>query len=153
MRAGRFGVGVFAAFLLGPQIAVVTRHVTAAEDQGLEFVASLEDEHIQLRRCSAKSRNACRRSAQRAGVSTTRSTVVCTLGSRRNPMELVPLRLAATDCSDWCGHPGDALAGGTRVPADVALRKRTVSQVGSKAISVHLFGALNACRRLPLTES
>ena len=54
MRAGRFGVGVFAAFLLGPQIAVVTRHVTAAEDQGLEFVASLEDEHIQLRRCSTK---------------------------------------------------------------------------------------------------
>jgi hypothetical protein len=47
MRAGRFGVGAFAAFLLGPSITVRTRYIAA--EQGVEFRASLEEELVELR--------------------------------------------------------------------------------------------------------
>jgi hypothetical protein len=46
MRAGRFGVGGFAAFLLGPECHVVTRHVEA--ERGLRFKASLSKDLIEL---------------------------------------------------------------------------------------------------------
>jgi hypothetical protein len=49
-RSGRFGIGVLAGFLLGEEIHVTTRHVTAAEDEGLSFTCRLEDEVIQLER-------------------------------------------------------------------------------------------------------
>jgi hypothetical protein len=46
MKAGKFGVGAFAAFLLGPEVRVTTRHVTAR--RGVSFVASLDDDLVQL---------------------------------------------------------------------------------------------------------
>lgn len=47
-RTGTFGVGVFAAFLLGNRIEVVTRHVD--EDTGFEFNATLNTSVIELRK-------------------------------------------------------------------------------------------------------
>lgn len=46
MKAGRFGVGAFAAFLLGAEMHVRTRHVEAA--RGFSFTASLDRDLIQL---------------------------------------------------------------------------------------------------------
>ncbi len=46
MKAGRFGVGVFAAFLLGPEVQVTTRHVESG--RGIKFVARLDDDLVQL---------------------------------------------------------------------------------------------------------
>jgi molecular chaperone HtpG len=46
MKAGRFGVGAFAAFLLGPEVKVVTRHVEAA--RGLRFAAHLNGDLVEL---------------------------------------------------------------------------------------------------------
>jgi hypothetical protein len=46
-KVGRFGVGAFAAFLLGREIRVRTRHVSA--DRGVEFVASMEEDLVELR--------------------------------------------------------------------------------------------------------
>ena len=46
LRSGRFGVGVLAAFLIGDQINVTTRHFT--EKSGIWFVAGLDDEYIQF---------------------------------------------------------------------------------------------------------
>jgi signal transduction histidine kinase len=50
LRAGRFGVGALASFLLGPELQVSTRHVEEAE--GIAFSASVETEFIELRRFS-----------------------------------------------------------------------------------------------------
>lgn len=48
LRAGRFGVGALASFLLGPEIEVVTRHV---EDEiGIRFTASVDSEHVELKK-------------------------------------------------------------------------------------------------------
>lgn len=49
LRAGRFGVGALASFLLGPELEVSTRHVDQSE--GVAFNASVETELIELRRC------------------------------------------------------------------------------------------------------
>jgi hypothetical protein len=46
MKAGRFGVGVFASFLLGPEVCVSTRH--ASSKRGIRFSARLDDDLIQL---------------------------------------------------------------------------------------------------------
>lgn len=48
LRSGRFGVGALAAFLLGDEIEVSTRHVSAASDSGLVFKATINSEEIQL---------------------------------------------------------------------------------------------------------
>jgi len=48
LRAGRFGVGALASFLLGPEIEVSTRHVE--EREGLFFVASVDRDSIELRK-------------------------------------------------------------------------------------------------------
>jgi hypothetical protein len=48
LRAGRFGVGALASFLLGPEIEVSTRHVEDSE--GIEFKATVETDAIELRR-------------------------------------------------------------------------------------------------------
>jgi hypothetical protein len=45
-RTGRFGIGVLAAFLLGPEIAVTTR--SRKEGVGYTFKASLDDKFIQV---------------------------------------------------------------------------------------------------------
>lgn len=49
LRAGRFGIGVLAAFLLGPEIEVTTRRIKA--EAGIRFLAALESEHIELQKC------------------------------------------------------------------------------------------------------
>lgn len=51
LRSGRFGVGALAAFLLGPEIEIITRHASANE--GVRFAARMADENIDLRRCEA----------------------------------------------------------------------------------------------------
>jgi molecular chaperone HtpG len=48
LRTGYFGVGALAAFLVGDEMRVVTRHVTSAE--GLGFTASLRTDSIQIDR-------------------------------------------------------------------------------------------------------
>lgn len=53
MRGGRFGVGALAAFLLGEELTVRTRHVSRPESEGLEFRARIDDPMIELRRCPA----------------------------------------------------------------------------------------------------
>ncbi len=50
LRAGRFGIGALAAFLLGPRLAVGTRHVSEPAERGIHFTASLEDDSIDLLR-------------------------------------------------------------------------------------------------------
>ena len=50
LRTGKFGIGVFAAFLLGDELEVETRHVTQPE--GIAFQARLDDQQIQLLRQS-----------------------------------------------------------------------------------------------------
>jgi len=52
-RSGRFGVGALASFLLGPRIEVTTRHVDSPNDGGWRFSAKIDDEVIELWRCSA----------------------------------------------------------------------------------------------------
>lgn len=46
LRAGRFGVGALAAFLLGPEIHVCTRHV--ADDVGVRFAARIGTDPVEL---------------------------------------------------------------------------------------------------------
>lgn len=50
LRSGRFGVGALAAFLLGDQIYISTRHVTDQTGEGIEFQCQLDTEAIELRR-------------------------------------------------------------------------------------------------------
>ena len=47
-RSGRFGVGVLAAFLLGNKIKVITKNTNS--DYGISFVASIEDDTIELKK-------------------------------------------------------------------------------------------------------
>lgn len=55
MRGGRFGVGALAAFLLGDEIEVRTRHFKRAESEGVEFKARIDEPNIELRRCVSPS--------------------------------------------------------------------------------------------------
>jgi len=48
LRTGRFGIGAFAAFLIGDRIEVTTRHIS--ESRGLKFTASIEDDPIEVHR-------------------------------------------------------------------------------------------------------
>lgn len=52
-RGGRFGVGALAAFLLGDQITVTTRHIDRRDTDGIEFTARIDDPIIELHKCSA----------------------------------------------------------------------------------------------------
>lgn len=52
LRTGRFGVGALAAYLLGDEIEVTTRHVYAEENNGITFTARLDDEALSLTRVS-----------------------------------------------------------------------------------------------------
>ncbi|PZX15187.1 histidine kinase/DNA gyrase B/HSP90-like ATPase [Palleronia aestuarii] len=47
-RSGRFGVGALAAFLLGDEIRVETRHYSEPCENGLEFAASIETSSINV---------------------------------------------------------------------------------------------------------
>jgi len=50
LRAGRFGIGVLAAFLLGDVVEVTTRHIDA--EHGIQFSASIETDLVELTKCS-----------------------------------------------------------------------------------------------------
>jgi molecular chaperone HtpG len=52
-RGGRFGVGALAAFLLGDELKVQTRHITSCESDGIEFTARIDDSTVELRHCKA----------------------------------------------------------------------------------------------------
>lgn len=49
-RAGRFGIGVFAVFLLGPSFKLCTRHAGADKSMGYTLEASVTSQLIELRR-------------------------------------------------------------------------------------------------------
>src|SRR2546430_271762 len=53
LRIGRFGIGVCAAFLLGTEVQVITRHLTASGDRAvcLRFVE--RDDTTEMYRCAA----------------------------------------------------------------------------------------------------
>lgn len=50
LRAGRFGVGAFAVFLLGPNFRLRTRHVGTAKNGGYAVDASSDSQLIEIRR-------------------------------------------------------------------------------------------------------
>jgi len=50
LRTGRFGVGALAAFLLGDEIEIITRHAQAKD--GVKFFARLDDERMSLQKTS-----------------------------------------------------------------------------------------------------
>lgn len=50
LRGGRFGVGALAAFLLGEEITVKTRHAERSESEGIEFTAKIDDPVIELKK-------------------------------------------------------------------------------------------------------
>jgi hypothetical protein len=47
LRSGRFGIGVLAAFLIGPEIQVLTRYI--GDEQGIAFSATIDTDNIELR--------------------------------------------------------------------------------------------------------
>ncbi len=48
LRSGRFGVGALAAFLLGDEVELSTRHISSPPAEGVAFTAQLDSEEIQL---------------------------------------------------------------------------------------------------------
>jgi hypothetical protein len=50
VRAGRFGIGVFAVFLLGPSFRLWTRHAGADNSEGYMFGASADSQLIEIQR-------------------------------------------------------------------------------------------------------
>lgn len=52
LRSGRFGIGVLAGFLLGEEIHISTRHITAPPAEGIAFTCKLMDDTIEFRRVS-----------------------------------------------------------------------------------------------------
>lgn len=46
LRTGRFGIGAFAGFLLGPEIKVTTRHPEA--EKGVSFVARIDEDLVRI---------------------------------------------------------------------------------------------------------
>ena len=46
IKAGRFGVGAFAAYLLGPEVEVITRHLR--QDRAIHFTARLYEDLVQI---------------------------------------------------------------------------------------------------------
>jgi hypothetical protein len=52
-RGGRFGIGALAAFLLGEEINVTTRHIDKASHEGITFNAKIDESHVQLTKSTA----------------------------------------------------------------------------------------------------
>lgn len=50
LRGGRFGVGALAAFLLGDEITIKTRHINGDEMDGIEFSSKIDDPVIELKK-------------------------------------------------------------------------------------------------------
>ncbi len=53
IRGGRFGVGALAAFLMGEEIEVTTRHIDRPSDSGIKFVARIDNPLLELNKCTA----------------------------------------------------------------------------------------------------
>lgn len=51
-RTGRFGIGLLAAFLLGKEVRVTTRHLSKSDNSGISFVCKQGAEAIEVRPCS-----------------------------------------------------------------------------------------------------
>lgn len=51
-RTGRFGIGLLAAFLLGPEIKVTTRSISEPEDSAITFSCQQGSESIEVRPCT-----------------------------------------------------------------------------------------------------
>lgn len=51
-RTGRFGIGLLAAFLLGPEIRVTTRSISEPEDSAITFTCQQGSESIEVRPCT-----------------------------------------------------------------------------------------------------
>ena len=54
LRSGRFGIGALAAFLIGDEVRVTTRHVSQPEESAIQFTFRVNDETIELCRTKAK---------------------------------------------------------------------------------------------------
>lgn len=53
LRSGRFGVGALAAFLIGDEIEVITRHAEAEPNEALHFTAKLDEEALTITKTNA----------------------------------------------------------------------------------------------------
>jgi hypothetical protein len=51
-RTGRFGIGLLAAFLLGPEIRITTRSIASPEDSAITFTCQQGAESIEVRPCT-----------------------------------------------------------------------------------------------------
>ncbi len=47
-RSGRFGIGIFAAFLVGNEMRVVTRNMDSLDEEGYTFSATIDTEQIEV---------------------------------------------------------------------------------------------------------
>ena len=54
LRAGRFGIGVLASFLLGREIEVQSRHASLPDSSGLRFAMTLDEEEVGIWKHSRK---------------------------------------------------------------------------------------------------
>ena len=54
LRSGRFGIGALAAFLIGDEVHVTTRHISQSENSAIQFTFRVHDEVIEMRRTKAK---------------------------------------------------------------------------------------------------
>lgn len=52
LRSGRFGIGALAAFLVGEEVEVSTRHFTSPADRSICFSARIDTDPIELRWCN-----------------------------------------------------------------------------------------------------
>jgi molecular chaperone HtpG len=59
LRSGHFGIGILAAFLLGEQVEVTTRHISEPEDRGMCFSASFDQQQIEIKRISKPTCGTC----------------------------------------------------------------------------------------------
>jgi molecular chaperone HtpG len=48
LRSGRFGIGALATFLIGDEITMSTRHISAPPEKGIAFSATINTEEIEL---------------------------------------------------------------------------------------------------------
>jgi hypothetical protein len=52
LRSGRFGIGALAAFLIGNEIRITTRHISCSPSDGIEFTAQIDTETIEIKHIS-----------------------------------------------------------------------------------------------------
>lgn len=94
LRGGRFGVGALAAFLLGDEITVKTRHANTDETQGLEFSAKIDDPVIELKKTKAPVGTSIR-------VWVSRPEVIRLLRPARNLASKFPAGKTTCELDEW----------------------------------------------------